>query len=49
MKTYPFIALTNEKYPLLKIVRSKHRKKTKDKLFRPFPNDQSVPEKQLKY
>lgn len=37
-KTYPFIALTNEKYPLLKIVRSKHRKKTKDKLFGPFPN-----------
>jgi len=37
-KTYPYIVLTNEKYPSLKIVRSKNRKKEKDKLFGPFPN-----------
>lgn len=37
-KTYPFIELTNEKYPRVKIVRTKTRKKTKSKLFGPFPN-----------
>lgn len=37
-KTYPYIMLTNEKYPTLKIIRSKKRKKTKNKLFGPYPN-----------
>ncbi len=37
-KTYPYIELTNEKYPKLKIIRTKKRKKTKNKLFGPFPN-----------
>ena len=37
-KTYPYIVLTNEKYPSLKIVRSKKRKKIKGKVFGPFPN-----------
>lgn len=36
-KTYPYIVLTNEKYPSLKIVRSKQRKKIKGKVFGPFP------------
>ena len=37
-KTYPYIELTNEKYPRDKIIRTKTRKKTKSKLFGPFPN-----------
>ena len=37
-KTYPYIVLTNEKYPSVKIVRSKKRKKIKGKVFGPFPN-----------
>lgn len=37
-KTYPYIVLTNDKYPSLKIVRSKSRKKIKGKVFGPFPN-----------
>lgn len=37
-KTYPYIELTNEKYPRVKIIRTKTRKKTKSKLFGPFPN-----------
>jgi len=37
-KTYPYIVLTNDKYPSLKIVRSKARKKIKGKVFGPFPN-----------
>ncbi len=37
-KTYPYIVLTNDKYPSLKIVRSKKRKKIKGKVFGPFPN-----------
>ncbi len=37
-KTYPYIVLTNEKYPVVKIVRSKKRKKLKGKVFGPFPN-----------
>ena len=37
-KTYPYIALNTEDYPTLKIVRKKNRKKSKDKLFGPFPN-----------
>lgn len=36
-KTYPYIVLTNDKYPSLKIVRSKKRKKIKGKVFGPFP------------
>ena len=36
-KTYPYIVLTNDKYPSLKIVRSKKRKKLKGKVFGPFP------------
>ncbi len=37
-KTYPYIELTNEKYPRLKIVRNAKRKKTKDHLYGPYPN-----------
>ena len=37
-KTYPYIELTNEKYPRVKIIRTKKRGKTKSKLFGPFPN-----------
>lgn len=37
-KTYPYIVLTKDKYPSLKIVRSKNRKKIKGKVFGPFPN-----------
>ena len=37
-KTYPFIELTNEKYPRIKIVRTKKRKINKNKLFGPYPN-----------
>ena len=37
-KTYPYIVLTNEKYPSVKIVRSKKRRKIKGKVFGPFPN-----------
>ena len=36
-KTYPYIVLTNDKYPSLKIIRSKKRKKIKGKVFGPFP------------
>ena len=37
-KTYPYIELTNEKYPTLKIVRNVKRKKTKNHLYGPYPN-----------
>lgn len=37
-KSYPYIELTNEKYPRLKIVRQVHRKKNKNRLFGPYPN-----------
>ena len=37
-KTYPYIELTNEKYPILKIVRTPNRKKHKSKLYGPYPN-----------
>ena len=37
-KTYPYIVLTNDKYPSLKIIRSKNRKKLKGKVFGPYPN-----------
>ena len=36
-KTYPYIVLTTDKYPTLKIIRSKNRKKLKGKIFGPFP------------
>lgn len=37
-KTYPYIELTNDKYPTLKIVRNTKRKKNKSRLFGPYPN-----------
>ena len=37
-KTYPYIELTNEKYPVLKIVRNAKRKKDKNHLYGPYPN-----------
>lgn len=37
-KSYPYIELTNEKYPRLKIVRNVNRKKHKSRLFGPYPN-----------
>ncbi len=37
-KTYPYIELTNDKYPTLKIVRNTKRKKNKNRLFGPYPN-----------
>ena len=37
-KTYPYIELTNEKYPTVKVVRNKKRKKNKNHLYGPYPN-----------
>ncbi len=37
-KSYPYIELTNEKYPRLKIVRNIKRKKNKSRIFGPYPN-----------
>ena len=39
-KSYPYIELTDEKYPVLKVVRNLNRKKnkTKNKYFGPYPN-----------
>lgn len=37
-KSYPYIELTNEKYPRLRIVRNINRKKHKSRLFGPYPN-----------
>ena len=37
-KSYPYIELTNEKYPSLKIVRNVKRKKNKNHLYGPYPN-----------
>ena len=37
-KSYPYIELTNEKYPKLKIVRNINRKKHKSHLYGPYPN-----------
>ena len=37
-KTYPYIELTNEKYPTLKIVRNTKRSKKKTHLYGPYPN-----------
>ena len=37
-KTYPYIELTNEVYPRLKIVRNAKKKKNKNYLYGPYPN-----------
>jgi len=37
-KTYPYIELTTEKYPTLKVVRNVKRKKNKNHLYGPYPN-----------
>ncbi len=37
-KTYPYIELTAEKYPTLKVVRNTKCKKTKNHLYGPYPN-----------
>ena len=37
-KSYPYIELTNEVYPTLKIVRNVKRKKNKNHLYGPYPN-----------
>lgn len=37
-KTYPYIELTNEKYPVLKVIRNAKRKKDKNHLYGPYPN-----------
>ena len=37
-KSYPYIELTEEKYPRLKVVRSINRKKRRGHLFGPYPN-----------
>lgn len=37
-KSYPYIELTNDKYPTLKVVRNVKRKKNKSHLFGPYPN-----------
>ena len=37
-KSYPYIELSNDKYPTLKVVRNVKRKKNKNHLFGPFPN-----------
>lgn len=37
-KTYPYIELTNELYPTLKVVRNTKRSKNKNHLYGPYPN-----------
>ena len=37
-KTYPYIELTNEKYPRVRVVRNVKRKRNKNYLYGPFPN-----------
>ncbi len=37
-KTYPYIELTNEKYPIVRMVRNTKRKKIKNHLYGPYPN-----------
>ena len=37
-KTYPYIELTKEKYPRLKVVRNTKRKRSNNHLFGPYPN-----------
>lgn len=41
-KTYPYIELTNEEYPTLKVLRTLNKKKNKNKLFGPYPNVNSA-------
>lgn len=41
-KSYPYIELTNDKYPTLKIVRNVKRKKNKNYLYGPYPNVQAA-------
>ena len=41
-KSYPYIELTNDKYPVLKIVRNPHLKRNKNNLYGPFPNATSA-------
>ncbi len=41
-KTYPYIELTNDKYPKLNIIRTKNKIKNKNKLYGPFPNVSSA-------
>ena len=41
-KSYPYIELTNDKYPTLKIVRNVKRKKNKNHLYGPYPNVQAA-------
>lgn len=41
-KSYPYIELTNEKYPTLKIVRNVKRKRMKNHLYGPYPNVQAA-------
>ncbi len=37
-KSYPYIELTNDKYPTLKVVRNVKRKRKKNHLYGPYPN-----------
>ena len=37
-KSYPYIELTNDKYPTLKVVRNVKRKRNKSHLYGPYPN-----------
>ena len=37
-KTYPYIELTDEKYPVVKVVRYAKRKKNRNHLYGPYPN-----------
>ena len=37
-KSYPYIELTNDKYPTLKIVRNVKRKRNRNHLYGPYPN-----------
>ncbi len=37
-KSYPYIELTNDKYPTVKVVRNVNRKRNKNHLFGPYPN-----------
>lgn len=37
-KTYPFVEISNDKYPRLSIVRNVNKKKDRTKLFGPYPN-----------
>ena len=41
-KSYPYIEFTDDKYPLLKIVRNVHIKRNKNNLYGPFPNASSA-------